>query len=170
MTAHLTPTDLAEQVVASLPNGTLTEWGAELINLARFHGMDFWLDQRLTQSCGAFAKNTYQQLEQRRQAERLVARGVTYSGKPMSSTISIKNDDGSRQTVLWIDASPAAFIEAVLTEQAVIRGRQDANSLRFQVVEMLQDDPTLRELPTLGAVCEACGIDPDTLGLDELAV
>lgn len=71
-----------------------------------------------------------------------------------------------------VDVHPAADLLPAPTtdEQAVIEGRSTSNALRLQVVEWLENDDTLRELPTVGDVCRAVGVDPAALDLDELAV
>lgn len=164
----LSPNDLAEQVIRMLPRGNLAEWGAEMVKLARFHKFDGWLDDRLAASCANYVKSVKTSMDQRAQSERLMARGVAYNGRAVSPTISIAGKDGGRQTVLWVEASPQAFMEAVLAEQSVIDGRNQSNRVRFQLVALMQEDPALADLPTLGDVCRACGIDPDTLGLGDL--
>lgn len=69
--------------------------------------------------------------------------------------------------MLWTEASPRQFIEAVLREQSVIDGRNDSNAIRLQVVEMIQTDKRLMELGTLRDVCAELDVDPDMLGLDD---
>lgn len=173
MSDDIQPIDLAEQVLSANYLGTQAQWGRELRLLLDAHDEPHLLDwqrERLESSLANYVKQHKTRLEHIRQQERALAIGITPNGRLINPTISVRNEAGGRQTLLWVEATPSQFIEAVLCEQSVIDGRNQSNRLRLHVVELLQQDESLMALPTLGAVCGAVGIDPDSLGLDDLAV
>lgn len=162
--------DLAEEVIADLPNGSKQERGEEFLVRAEERGvLAEWIRERTVASLGSYVHGVKVGLERREQAQRLISYGVSAAtGRPITPTLSVRTEDGSRQGVLWIDATPAQFIEAVLREQNVIDGRSDSNAVRLKVVRLLEERPDLMTLPTLGHVCKVIGMDPDALGLDGL--
>jgi hypothetical protein len=92
-------------------------------------------------------------------------------GRPaVPDTIPVRTRTGETQLKLWPDAAPAEFVEAVFREQKIIDGRHRANQLRVDLAHDIKADPVLEHLPTLRDVCVRLSIDPDTLGLDDLAV
>lgn len=163
------PSELAESVLALNPNGTKSEWGIEMKNLCESCGMDDYLDLKLIDTLGAYVSGRKAVEARKAQSEKLASRAVSYAGRPLSPTISIRRDDGARTLELWTNASPRAFLDAVLREQHVVDGRLKANAVRFQVARDILSDDELMELATLGEVCAVKDIDPDTLGLDELS-
>lgn len=169
MSEELSPSDLADQVLDESPKASKTEWGARLAEVARAHGMTAFLDRALTEKLGAYVAGRKSLLAKRRQADDLATRAVGYDGTPLSPVISVGTSKGERQLKLWVDASPAEFMAAVFTEQSVVDGRNRANSLRMQIAEQIAEDETLQELSTLAEVCTALGVDPNMLGLSELA-
>jgi hypothetical protein len=161
---------LAEQVLRANPKATKYEWGVELRQLVQFHddrSVNAEVEEKTLTVLGQYVAGIKTNIEKQAQAERHIDRAVSYSGRLMTPTLSVRTDLGS-QTMLWTEASPQQFMEAVLREQAIIDGRRDSNRVRLSVFEMLKEDDQLSELPTLGDVCKQLHIDPDTLGLDEL--
>lgn len=119
---------------------------------------------------GAYVQGIKAAEEKRKQADRLMSLGVsTATGRPISPVISIRRPDGSSQGVLWTEAEPLAFVEAVLREQRVVDGRNDSNALRLAIVRLIESREDLAALPTLGDVCREVGVDPDALDLSELS-
>jgi len=171
LTEDLNAANLAGQVLSESPHGSKLEWGERFLELARFHAMPHireFISQRTVAALGSYVAGIKAAEEKKRQNERILSRGISHTGRLITPTISIRGGDGSRQQGLWVEASPFQFIEAVLREQNVIDGRAASNAMRMKVVEMLQSDPGLMDLATLGEVCRELGVDPDTLGLDEL--
>lgn len=167
----LTLTDLAEQVLDSDPAGSKHAWGEETLRLVELHQnamVDAEVRVLIVTALGRRVAGIKGQRERVAMNNRLVDRGVSYTGRPITPTLSIRDTNGARQYVLWTEASPQQFIEAVLREQVTIDGRNDSNAVRLQVVEMVQADKHLMGLPTLRAVCDELGVDPDTLGLEDL--
>lgn len=161
--------DLASDVLAWDRRASKHEWGLDL--LARVEDADDdalneEVREKLIGKLGDYVAGVKAAAEKARQAERMLA--VGYNGRPITPTVSVRNEDGSTQTMLWIDASPAQFMDAVLREQSVVDGRLRSNIVRLKVVDMLRQDDCLMDLPTLQDVCNALGVNPDTLGLDEL--
>lgn len=170
----LTLHDLAEDVLDGNPNGTKDQWGAALI---RAVGDGELLDggrdaiqveatHKYVASMGAFVSGIKAARERARQVERTAH--VTYHGRPLTPTVSVRTDAG-RQLMLWLDASPRQFVEAVFREQSVALGRLNSNKLRLKIAEMCQQDDELMDLPTLAHVCDALDVDPDDLELEALA-
>jgi hypothetical protein len=164
-----TVADYLDCVLRREPNGTKIEWGQSLARLIEREGnanVKTWQRERLAATLGAAVASRQAQLKKAEQP------ALTHDGKGLLSitpTLSVRTDRGSQQK-LWVECTPAEFIHAVRREQAVIDGRSTSNALRLQVVEWLENDDTLRELPTVGDVCRAVGVDPAALDLDELAV
>ncbi len=172
MTDDLTLYDLANQVLDWGNDCTKHEWGEELLRLAQLHpdaiSVQQELNDKIVAGLGKYVSDIKASRERKAHAARLMNRAVSYSGRVMTPTISIRDETGATQGVLWIHATPAQFIDAVLREQAVVDGRNRSNRLRLHLVKRMQADESLRELAMLKDVCDAEGIDPDTLGLDEL--
>lgn len=166
----LTLHDLAEQVLGAAPTGTKTEWGKRLAKLAGDNGdaIAAEVDRKLHATLGAYVAGIKSAQARQAQHERALERGITHEGRPLTSTISVRTETGT-QTMLWMEASPTQFVEAVFREQSVIDGRSNSNKLRRKVAEMCQDDDGLMDLPTLADVCAELGIDPDELELNVLA-
>lgn len=169
---HVSPKDIAEQVLGDSPSATKNEWGQDFLRLAQEHdqeSIEAFIHDRLVANLGSYVAKVKEVREEKRQQERLMQLGVSYAGRPITRTISVsRSNGGGRQMMLWTEASPAQFIEAVQREQHVIDGRKDSNAVRLLVVKMLTRDETLMGLPTLGDVCNHLDVDPDTLGLEEL--
>jgi len=169
---EMTPADIAEQVLGELPQASITAWGKEFLRLAEVHdqpGISEFVTAKTIAALGNYIKGVKAQQETARRNARLMARGVaTSTGRPITPTLSVRAQDGSRQQCLWYEATPAQFLEAVLLEDQIVAGRLASNRVRLSVVEAMQNDASLMDLPTLVDVCEALGIDPDTLGLEEL--
>lgn len=173
--ASVTPYELAEQVLKTCGRGaTKAEWGEELHRLIREDhfeddGLAEFLHGRIVASLGKYVHEVKAGQEKRRQGARLMALGVsTETGRPISPVISIRRSDGSSQGVLWTEAEPLQFVEAVLREQRVVDGRNDANALRLAIAQLIQSREDLAGLPTLAAVCKAVNVDPDALSLEQL--
>lgn len=162
--------EIAEQVLALHPNASKATWGKVFLALAAEEPkLEPWLEARQVTSLGHYVTQLKSRRAAQRRNERLIELGVsTATGRPISPTMSVRMADGSRQGVLWVEASPAQFVEAVLREQAVVDGRAESNAVRVQLAEILKGHEALMELPTLGDVCERLAIDPDTLGLEDL--
>lgn len=170
MSDDVTLLDLAQQVLTWAPNGTKQEWGAELLRLVHAHqseSLDREVENKLIAALGTYASGLKASRERSEQAQRMLDRGIAYNGRLVTPTIAVRGDIGSQQ-VLWTEATPRQFIDAVLREQKVIDGRNDSNRMRRQLVELLLQDERLLDLDSLGAVCTELGIDPDTLALEEL--
>lgn len=172
MSDDLTLYDLANQALDAGYDCTKQEWGEELLRLADLHSESVAIQQELRDkhvaTLGKYVSDVKAQREKRAHAKRLMNRAVSYSGRVMTPTISIRNADGVTQGVLWIDATPRQFIEAVRREQAIVDGRNDSNRVRWNLARACLDDEHLLDLPTLKDVCAEMGVDPDTLGLSEL--
>jgi hypothetical protein len=168
----LTLYDLANQVLDAGYNCTKQEWGDDLLKLAGKHSKSEAIKQdlhdKLTAALGSYVSDVKARREKTAHAKRLMNRAVSYSGRVMTPTISIRNAEGISQGVLWIDATPRQFIEAVQREQAIVDGPHDSNRVRWNLVRACLDDEHLLGLPTLKDVCVELGVDPDTLGLSEL--
>lgn len=162
--------EIAEQVLALHPSASKATWGKVFLALAADEpDLEQWLDSKLIASLGNYVTQLKSRQATQRRNERLISLGVsTATGRPISPTISVRMTDGSRQGVLWVEASPAQFVEAVFREQAVVDGRAESNAIRMQLAEILNGRKSLMGLPTLGAVCEELEINPDTLGLEDL--
>lgn len=163
--------DLADQVLIANYNGTKHDWGRELLELVEAHDEAHLTDAVHEKTIAALGNVVNQRKTHRETAaknERLASRAVTYTGRPLNPTISVRTESGARQGVLWIYATPRQYIDAVIREQKVIDGRNDANAVRLQLVEVMNQDGHLQDLPTLKDVCDELGIDPDTLGLEDL--
>lgn len=164
---------IAEQVLGLHPKGTKLEWGKAFMALADDNFCDDpdlqdWLESREYSSLGKYVSDVRASKEKAAQNERLMSRGVAVaSGRPVNPSLSIRHE-GVTQLTAWTEATPEQFIEAVLREQRVVDGRSDANAVRLGLVELMKDDEHLLSLPTLADVCAELGIDPDTLGLDDL--
>lgn len=171
--SDMTPSDIAEQVLSTLPKATKDEWGREFLRLAKVHGqeqIDEFVTGKTITALGTYIKGADAHRQAVARNDRLMARGVaTATGRPITPTLSVRAKDGSRQQCLWVEATPMQFMEAVLLEQRIVDGRRDSNKVRLIVVEAMQADEHLMELSTLGDVCRSLGIDPDALGLEELA-
>jgi hypothetical protein len=169
----ITEHDLAEQVIAMLPEGTTAQHGATLLDLIEQHATPSllgWSHSRHVTSLGTYVKGVKADQEKRRQAERDITYGVSSAtGLPISPTLSVKTDAGP-QLMLWFRASPQQFVEAVLREQQVVDGRHNSNSVRMRVVQLLLDNEELMALATLEDVCRSLGLDPQALNLNELDV
>lgn len=169
----LTARDLAEQVIAWDAHASKSEWGEEMLRLIHEHDVDSlheFVHAQTVHSLGAYVSSVKAGMEKKRQYERQLKRGVsTATGRPVKPTMSIRQDDGSTTHMLWIEASPQQYVEAVLREARVVAGRAASNEIRMQVVEAIQGDENLADLPTLADVCRELAIDPDTLELAELA-
>lgn len=168
LTAH----DLAEQVIAWDTTASKEQWGKEMLRLVEAHdtkALHEFVTARTVQALGSYVSSVKGAQEKRRQYERQLKRGVSAaSGRPVKPTMSIRNEDGSTTHMLWIEASPQQYVDAVLRESRVIGGRAASNEVRLQVVEAIQGDEALAEMDTLAQVCRELGIDPDTLALGEL--
>lgn len=171
----LTLADLAEQVLLANYTGTKDQWGEELLQLVDAHDARCLAEEVRRKTVAALG-NQVSQVKSRRertaQNERLMARAVSADGRPMgkplSPTLSVRTESGARQSTLWIFATPRQYIDAVLREQKVIDGRNDSNAIRLHLVDLIQEDEHLQDLPTLKDVCDELGINPDTLGLEDL--
>jgi hypothetical protein len=163
----ITPHDLAEQVVTANPTGTKDEWSQDFLALVPAHGLEWFVKQQTANAIGQYVSNVEANRRKRRQKEEALRRGISVATH--SPVISVRGAEG-RQLMLWIDASPAQYLEAVLTEQAVVDGRGRANVVRLRLAQRMQAEPELLALATLGEVCKAIGVDPDVLGLDELSL
>lgn len=165
---------LAEQVLSDNPKGTKDEWARALQSLVGpIDGSERWQAEAFAKYLSALGQYVASRAAAIARAAAAEARdatenAVSYSGRPMTQTMSIRHEDGSTQLVLWINASPAKYVEAVFREQAVSTGRVNSNKVRMQLARILLDDESLMALPTLADVCAVQGIDPDSLGLDEL--
>lgn len=166
------PHDIADQVLAGNRTANKAEWGEEMWRLIAAHNdeeLNGWLRARIVASLGSFVGQVKAAREQRKQKERQREYGVSSgSGRPVNPYLSVRGDDGSRQGLLWIEATPIQFMEAVFREEAVVRGRAEANAVRMKLAELIQEDEQLQELADLKTVCSELNIDPDTLGLAEL--
>lgn len=168
----LTLADLADHVLALMPDGAKADCGRELLTAVRSYDIDTItteVEARTIASLGSYVAGRKSAAAKTSQAERLMTYGVTYTGRPISPTLSIRSEDGTSQLAAWTDATPRQFLDAVLREQKVIDGRNDSNRLRLHVVDLLTQDEALMGLPSLSSVCAALGVDPDLLGLDDLA-
>lgn len=165
---------IAEQVAAMDPKGTKSAWGKAFLTLAAEHGMDDladWQAAQLIAASGTYVAKVRAAEERRRQAERLLTLGLsTAGGRPITPTLSVRAEGGGRQGVLWYEATPLQFIEAVMREQAVVDGRAESNAVRMRLAVQIRESEALMALPTLADVCAALGLDPDTLGLEGLEV
>lgn len=165
---------IAEQVVAMNPGGRKDDWGRDFLALAAEHGMpDFedWTAARLISACGNYVNSIHAAEQRRKQAERLNELGLsTATGRPITPTLSVRTEDGGRQGVLWYEATPRQFIDAVMREQAVVDGRANSNAVRMRLALQIRQDERLMELPTLRDVCAELSVNPDTLGLEGLEV
>lgn len=163
---------VAEQVLASHPDGNKEIWGRAFLEVAEevdAEALERWTERKVIAAAGRAVSDFKGRREAQRRNERLIARGISVAtGRPISPTISVRSPDGSRQHALWTQVPPQEFVEAVMREQSIVDGRRDANAIRLRLVRMLQADEQLMALPTLGDVCAELDIDPDTLGLDEL--
>lgn len=164
--------ELAEEIIAALPAGTASEWGEAFILAVEEHGDDTvaaWLHDKQVAAMGRYVSGVLARRRAKERADRLIARGVSVAtGRAITPTLSVRGEDGARQLVLWVEATPLQFIDAVEREQNVIEGRLGANRTRLAIAEAIKDDDHLMDAPTLAVVCERLGIDPDVLGLDEL--
>ncbi len=163
---------IAEQVLGLYPDSSKVEWGQAFLELAGgFDEPEFavWLEAREHSSLGAYVAAVKSAKERRAQHERLMARGLAVAtGRPINPAMSIRRDGYAPTSMLWTEAQPQEFIEAVMREQRVVQGRLDANAARLALVALMKDDEHLLSLPSLGHVCDELGIDPDTLGLGDL--
>lgn len=168
MEAH----DLAEQVLAWDYHASKNEWGEEMLRLVRSHNDDEltqFVHERTVAALGAYIGSVKAAMERRKQQERILQRGIsTATRRPVNPYLSVRGSDGSRQGLLWIEATPVQFMEAVFREETVVRGRAEANAVRMQLAELIQQDDGLQDLSSLKDVCSELHIDPDTLGLEEL--
>jgi hypothetical protein len=91
---------------------------------------------------------------------------VTHDGRAMdmTPTITVKN-----QLRLWTEVSPKEWVDAVLREDRVSRGRARMNAVRMEIAKLVDGDERLLALDTMGDVCEALGLDPTNVNLDDLA-
>lgn len=162
---------IAEQVLAMHPKGGHAQWGHAYIDLVDELDADEvrpWMDERQAKDLGRYVGQVEAEREKRRRNERLMARGVAVgTGRPITPTLSVRTPRGTR-LMLWTEASPAQFVEAVLREQNVTEGRLAANAVRLTLVQAIKGDDELMALPTLADVCERLGVDPDSLGLTDL--
>lgn len=168
--------DFAAIVLDDMPDATKDECGAALARLVGdLYGAERWQHEahaRYIRSLGAVVSALSARTKDAEKRERLALateNGIAYNGRPITETLSVRRDDGSRQLVLWTQATPSQFVEAVLREEAVAAGRVRSNRVRMQLASIIADDEHLMALPTLAAVCEREGINPDSLGLDELS-
>jgi hypothetical protein len=163
---------IAEQVLGMHPDADKNTWGRAFLELADEHDMpdlEDWREAQVVLAASRLVTRVKAARERRRRDERLLSRGVAVTtGRPITPSISVRTEDGARQTVLWVEATPRQFVDAVLREQAVVDGRAESNAIRMQLAELLQGDKKLMSLPALREVCAELEIDPDTLGLDEL--
>lgn len=164
--------DLAADVLLWDPKGSKHDWGVDLLRRVEAaedderDTLNAEVREKMIAKLGEYVSGVKASSEKARQAERMLA--VGYNGRPITPTVSVRNIDGSTQSMLWVDATPAQFLEAVLREQSVIDGRRDSNIVRLKVVDMLRQDESLMDLPSLRDVCTVLNVDPDTLGLEEL--
>ena len=166
--SEVTLHDLAEEVLSIYPSARKDEWGEELIRRVGQEGDAIQQEAhaKFVAAMGAYVSNIKAAQARAEQAERVAQ--VSYHGRPLTPTISVRTDAG-RQLMLWLDASPRQFVEAVFREQSVVVGRLNSNKLRVKVAEMCQQDEQLMELPTLADVCNELDVDPEELELEELA-
>lgn len=168
----LTLADLADQVLSANSDGTKYEWGSELLDLVHAHdepGLDAEVRGKTVVALGNLVNGRKSAQEKAAQQQRVKSLPIDYNGRPLASpTISVRGETGARQGVLWINATPQQYIEAVIREQRVVDGRNNANAIRLQLVEVMQRDEHLLTLSTLKDVCEELDINPDTLGLEDL--
>lgn len=163
--------DLAADVLALEPHSTKAQWGRMLDDLAAQtadEDVQAEVEAKKVIALGAYVAGVKSAQEKSRQAQRLLDRGISFSGRPMTPMLSIRTDEGAHQLTLWLEATPSQYIDAVLREQKVIDGRGDSNRVRLHIVDMLQEDESLMELACLRDVCDQLSVDPDTLLLEEL--
>jgi hypothetical protein len=169
----LTLTDLADQVMHWSYNGKKPEWGEELLRLANLHGLEEEVRDKTVATLGKFVSDHKAKWDAGQKKERWRKRGVilgvTHSGRPITETLSVRGDDGKRQLPLWTQCSPRQYMEAVSREQRIVTGRDASNAIRWEIVNAMQAEPALLDLPTMLDVCKALGIDPDLVGLEETA-
>lgn len=161
-----TPRDLAIQIINAHPTATNGERGAALnalIDKQKSPRLRTWRTERTVNSLTSYVKTVDAQLHADAGPK------LTWAGKPMrmTPTLSVRTDRG-RQQKLWLECSLAEFVNAVLSEQAVVDGRSESNVRRMRFVEMLQSTPDLMALATLRDAITTAGFDPDDLALDEL--
>ncbi len=166
--SDLTLSDLADQVLRWCPDGTKVDWGAEMFKLAELYGLDSEVHAKTITALGTIVSHLKARRAKAAKAQRLLDLGVTFQGRPITPTLSIRGEDGDRQLPLWTEASPQQFVEAVLREQGVVDGRNDSNVIRLTLVRAMQADASLMELPTMLDVCVELGIDPDMVGVEEI--
>jgi hypothetical protein len=163
---------IAEEVIDLHPGADKATLGQAFLDTAEGSDMadfDDWCRAQLLRVAGQYVSGIRAAREKRRRNERLLSRGVAVAtGRPITPTISVRGTDGSRQQVLWVEATPRQFVDAVLREQAVVDGRAESNAIRMQLAELVRGDEQLMALPALRDVCAELAIDPDTLGLEEL--
>lgn len=162
--------DLARQAVGMATEKH--ERAAALLELIEFHlGADFaeaWFREAAVSRASAVIDKVAAGDARKIAAQRAVQLGVAAgTGRPVSPTLSVRTEHG-RQLMLWQQATPRQFVEAVRTEQAVALGRLDANKPRHKLVERMLCEPALLTLPSLADVCRALGVDVVTLDLDSL--
>jgi hypothetical protein len=169
--------ELAEKVLADRPEDTIEQWGRALRSAVRKHPerakLNREVEGRLIATLGQYVKAVKADAEAKAQRERRLEQSkktpkITYKGKVLAPTLSVRKPDGGRQLVLWVDVSPAVFVEAVNAQQNRIDGMNAANAVRIEVATKIRESEPLRSLATLREVCDQLGIDPDTLGLEEL--
>lgn len=166
------PQDIADEIIAGDREGGKDEWGREMWRLINEHDdeeLNGFLHRRIITTLGAYVTSVNASNERRKQNKRLLSRGVsTATSRPVTPTLSVRRDNGTRQAALWTEVSPRQYMEAVFREQRVVQGRFDSNAIRMQVAELIRDDEHLMSLSTLDAVCAELNVDPDTLGLADL--
>ena len=164
---------IADQVLGLLPTGSKVDWANKFMDIADEQddpAINAWLEQRLIVAIGDYINGRKALAAKHRQNQRLIDLGISVvNGRPISPHLSVRGDDGTRQGVLWIEATPQQFVDAVFREQAVVDGRAAANAVRMQLAGLIQSTPDLMVLPSLREVCDELKLDPDTLGLEELA-
>jgi hypothetical protein len=179
---EITLTSLCDEVLARLPHGTKDEWASELLDLARRHRLDHELDTVLTHALSrrvsAHAARRAEAHRRAVEASRVIELGVTHDGAPLAGshtpprlltrTLSVRTDDHRSQLTLWDAATPQQFVDAVHREARIIVGRTEQNAVRLGLARAIERDESLKALATVRDVCQALGIDPDTLGLDDL--
>lgn len=168
----LTLSDLADQVLSANRNGSKHEWGSDLLALTQAHDepeIDDEVRGKTIAALGNVVNGRKSAQEKQAQRDRLANLAISYDGRPLlNPTLSVRAPSGARQGKLWIDATPQEYIEAVIREQRVVDGRNNANAIRLQLVEVMQRDEHLMTLPTLKDVCAELNINPDALGLEDL--
>jgi hypothetical protein len=174
--------ELADQLIDADPHGGRDAWGPALLDLARRRGLDAELDRALAVHLGRYVHDVQVQRLKAAKRAALAARGelgVTHDGKPFlvpparrrpTETLSVRDESGHSQPELWERVTPQQFLDATRRQGKVVTGLVEQQAVREGIAAALESDPELLALPTVGDACLRLGIDPDTLGLDDLGI